>query len=104
MYLGVMPKQWAKVSYPTMRSLASFIKDLNQRMRMLKQWIESGEAPAVFWLPGFYFPHSFLTAILQAHATKMQIPINTLTLDFKYSATTILPDNEGCVMKDQFEP
>jgi dynein heavy chain len=80
-----------------MRSLPGFIKDLNQRMKMMKMWIESGEAPTVFWLPGFYFPHAFLTAILQAHATKMSIPINTLTLDFKYSDTFIPHEDEGCI-------
>ena len=36
-----------------------------------------------FWMPCFFFPQGFLTAILQEHARRKQIPIDELSFSFK---------------------
>lgn len=76
--IGEIPALWANRSYPTEKGLSSFIMDLRQRIQFLENWIDSGTTPHVFWLPGFYFPQSFLTATLQAYATKYSIAVNRL--------------------------
>lgn len=61
--LGKVPECWRSVSYPSERGLGSFVSDLCRRLEVLMRWVENGP-PLVFWLPGFFFPQAFLTAIL----------------------------------------
>ena len=61
--LGDVPERWLKVSYPSQKSLAGYIADLRRRLAVFENWVSDGP-PTVFWLPGFYSPQSFLTAIL----------------------------------------
>lgn len=49
-----IPAPWAKVSYPSMKPLASYIVDMVERLVFMKKWIEEG-APITFWLSGFFF-------------------------------------------------
>ena len=44
-------------------------------------WYETGP-PGVFWLPGFYFPQSFLTGVLQNAARKSFTEIDALQWDY----------------------
>lgn len=92
---GEVPELWARRSYPTERSLIGFIVDLRHRISALEAWIARGSAPKVFWLPGFFFPQSFLTATLQAHATRCSLAVNTLTHAFEYTETIIDETDEG---------
>jgi dynein heavy chain, axonemal len=39
--------------------------------------------PPAFWLPGFFFTPSFTTAVLQDHARRTRVPIDTLAFDFE---------------------
>ena len=61
---GYVPDAWLAVSYPTMKPLASYVRNLNLRIKTLQKWVDDEEPPEVFWLPGFFFTNSFLTAIL----------------------------------------
>lgn len=54
-----IPHEWTMKSYPSNKSLASYIRDLLERMAFLRNWIEKGE-PHIYWFPVFYFPQAFV--------------------------------------------
>lgn len=57
-----IPATFAKVSYPSLKPLASYIVDLVERLSEINNWINSGKPPN-FWLSGFFFTQSFLTGL-----------------------------------------
>jgi dynein heavy chain len=79
---NLVPDMWADVGFLSLKPLASWIQDLNDRVKFLKEWIENG-TPAVFWISGFFFPQAFLTGTLQNYARKHIIAIDELTFQFK---------------------
>uniref|UniRef100_A0A7S1KN20 Dynein-1, subspecies f n=1 Tax=Percolomonas cosmopolitus TaxID=63605 RepID=A0A7S1KN20_9EUKA len=80
LYEGKVPPLWKK-AYPSMKLLASWIRDFSQRMEQLKDWSE-GDPPAVFWLSGFTFPSGFLTALKQMSARSRNVAIDELQFEF----------------------
>jgi len=72
-----VPPQWVKAAYPSLKPLASWFEDFKARVNEFRKWLENGQ-PASFWLSGFFFPQGFMTAVLQKHARKTRIPIDTL--------------------------
>ncbi|CAF0978027.1 unnamed protein product [Adineta ricciae] len=77
-----VPTQWQKM-YPSLKPLASWTRDLAQRIDQLAKWAESAHAPAVFWMSGFSFPTGFLTAVMQTTARATKISIDRLIWDFE---------------------
>lgn len=77
--IGAVPDLWKAKSYPSVRSLASYIQDLTLRCEMFASWIEKGQ-PIAFWLPGFFFTHAFFTATLQNYARRYKVPIDEITM------------------------
>lgn len=86
MYTALMknqvPPNWSDISYPSLKSLASWIKDLNLRVEFMRNWIKHGH-PACYWLSGFFFPHGFMTGTLQTYARRYHKAIDLL--QFKFS-------------------
>ncbi|CAD7695715.1 unnamed protein product [Ostreobium quekettii] len=82
MLTNAVPDAWAKVAYPSLKPLASWIKDYHDRIAFMRGWLEGG-APPCFWLPGFFFPQGFMTGVLQMHARKESIPIDALNFGFE---------------------
>ena len=50
-----VPSAWAGVGFLSLKPLASWINDCNDRIDFLDSWIENG-TPIKFWVSGFFFP------------------------------------------------
>ncbi|KAI8732852.1 hypothetical protein BgiBS90_037162, partial [Biomphalaria glabrata] len=50
-----VPELWARNAYPSLKSLASWVKDLIMICCFIDNWINNGP-PKSFWLSGFFFP------------------------------------------------
>ncbi|XP_024377701.2 uncharacterized protein [Physcomitrium patens] len=79
-----VPEIWQGKAYPSLKPLASWIKDLLERCAFINTWISKG-APSVYWISGFFFPQAFLTGTLQNYARKKKMPIDTVQFDFVQS-------------------
>jgi dynein heavy chain len=77
-----LPPIWTKVSFATLKSLASWMKDVNFRVNFMRVWLQEG-LPTVFPLPVFFFPQGFMTGCLQTYARKYQVAIDTLNFMFE---------------------
>lgn len=82
-----IPEPWLSTSlgYPCLKPLASWFEDFLKRLEFMNKWIQEGP-PVSYWLSCFFFPQGFMTAVLQTHARKNGIPIDTLAF-----RTNILP-------------
>jgi dynein heavy chain len=76
-YRGEVPARWREASYPMVGTLAAYAADLRRRLATFEAWASEGP-PAVYWLPGFYSPQAFLTALLQGRARREYIDIDQL--------------------------
>lgn len=78
-----VPLAWGpNVGFLSLKPLASWIIDLNERCTFLQNWLDKG-APPTFWISGFFFPQAFFTATLQNYARKMKIAIDELSFEYK---------------------
>ncbi|KAF5272110.1 hypothetical protein FQA39_LY01193 [Lamprigera yunnana] len=94
--LGRIPAAWAKVSYPSLKSLPSYIADFIERTSFLNDWFLNGK-PVNYWISGFFFTQAFITGAKQNYARKYRIPIDQITFDFqilKVASTDFAP-SEG---------
>ncbi|XP_067440238.1 dynein axonemal heavy chain 6 [Thunnus thynnus] len=76
-----VPTHWANSAYPSLKTLASWVRDLVLRTSFIQTWITRGQ-PKSFWISGFFFPQGFLTGVLQNHARHYNLPIDELNFRF----------------------
>lgn len=85
MYLAFLnnavPKNWAAVSYPSLKPLSLWFPDLLIRVETIRNWLMNGN-PSSYWLPGMFFPQGFMTGVLQTHARQYKIAIDKLEFAF----------------------
>lgn len=75
-----VPDSWAKVAYPSLKSLGFWLEDLLKRIKQLEEWSEEMQLPRVVWLSGLFNPMSFLTAIMQTTARRNALPLDNMCL------------------------
>lgn len=52
---GQVPANWEAVGYLSLKPLASWYKDLVERVDTLRRWLVGGN-PSSYWMSGFFFP------------------------------------------------
>jgi len=85
-----LPKLWADKAPPTLMNLSTWTANLNDRVAFIRSWLRNGK-PMSYWLPGFFFVHGFLTAVLQTHARRYHIPIDSISFSFEVQSNTSDP-------------
>lgn len=79
-----VPDLWKRVAYPSLKPLGSWVKDYQERIAFMRSWLTTG-LPKSFWLPGFFSPQGLMTGVLQTHARKHGIAIDSLSFAFQVS-------------------
>ncbi|XP_030605544.1 dynein heavy chain 11, axonemal [Archocentrus centrarchus] len=80
LFMEHVPDLWARLAYPSTKTLAQWLSDLMCSCHELDSWTQDFVLPAVVWLSGLFNPQSFLTAVLQSIARKNQWPLDKMTL------------------------
>ena len=60
--------------------MSAWYADLLLRIKELEGWTSDFNLPSSVWLPGFFNPQSFLTAIMQSTARKNELPLDKMCL------------------------
>jgi dynein heavy chain len=63
LYDAVVPTSWTKISWQS-ATIGLWYSEFLTRAQQFHTWLQEGR-PLVFWLPGFFNPQGFLTAIRQ---------------------------------------
>jgi len=79
---NAVPEIWKAVSFESLKSLGSWVKDLIERVDFLRGWVINGQ-PKSFPLPVFFFPQGFMTGTLQTFARKHMEAVDTLRFKFE---------------------
>lgn len=64
-----IPESFAKMSYPSLKPLSSYMEDLRERCQFFRNWVDAGK-PRVYPINLFFFTQGFLTSVLQNFARK----------------------------------
>nr|XP_024214753.1 dynein heavy chain 6, axonemal-like [Halyomorpha halys] len=88
---NMVPKLWGKCSYPSLKTLGSWIRDLELRIDFIQMWVTAG-SPSSFWISGFFFPQGFMTGVLQTYSRKYDFPIDELKIDFTVQNITLVQE------------
>jgi dynein heavy chain len=67
---------WEKLAYPSLKALAAWFPDLIVRVSQLLEWTNNILLLRSMWLPGFFNPNSFLTAVKQTTARAKSLPLD----------------------------
>jgi len=52
---NVIPREFEKVGYPSLKPLSSWFTDLKNRLVFFNNWITNGN-PASYWFSAFFYP------------------------------------------------
>merc|ERR1711871_1821199 len=81
LFMDRVPAGWAKLAWPSQRSLGAWQGDFVRRLGQLTEWRGNpSEIPKVTWLSGMVNPQSFLTAIKQVTAQRIGAELDKLVI------------------------
>ncbi len=101
---NAVPAPWEAHAYPSLKPLAGWLKDLAERVRFFQTWVDKG-LPDSFWLPALFSPQAFLTGVLQNHARRNAMAVDSLGFEctvLPEQADTSHPTDEGCYIHGLF--
>ena len=82
-YILQVPEEWEyPLGFLSLKSLNSWVEELNQRVNFFNTWIKEGQ-PNAFWMSGFFFPQSFITGTLQNYARRNKISIDQIGFEYE---------------------
>ena len=106
-----VPEHWASNAYPSLKPLASWIKNLLQRTKYFSLWCRNmilytegafnSMNPSSLWISGFFYPQGLLAAISQNYARKYRVSIDSL--QFLFEIQNHLHDENGVNIDELFE-
>lgn len=73
---------WLAKSFPSLKSLGGYTKDLFTRLQWFTDWERDG-LPDILWITRFFFTQGFITGTKQNYARKYNIAIDLLDYDFE---------------------
>eukprot|EP00798_Chlamydomonas_sp_ICE-L_P021153 gene21153-28042_t len=101
---GRVPELWLTRSFPSLKPVASYVKEVVERAAFFNDWLQQGP-PTVFWISGFFFTQAFLTAAKQNFARAHKIPIDLIEFDFEVhdkEGDCESPPRDGIYVKGMF--
>mmetsp|Transcript_3151 Transcript_3151/g.13662 ORF Transcript_3151/g.13662 Transcript_3151/m.13662 type:complete len:4229 (-) Transcript_3151:2367-15053(-) len=81
LYDGKVPASWLKKSFPSLKPLGSYMKEVIERAAFFKSWVDDG-IPSTFPLYAFFFTQAFLTGSKQNFARSHKIEIDKVDFDY----------------------
>lgn len=57
---GMVPAMWLGKSFPSLKSLGGYTKDLLERLKWFEEWERDG-LPEMLWITRFFFTQGFIT-------------------------------------------
>jgi dynein heavy chain len=81
LFMDRIPKRWEILAYPSLRSLSSWLANLQNRIAQAHEWSGTpADTPVVTWISGLFNPQSFLTAVMQFTAQAQTLELDKLCL------------------------
>ncbi len=74
-----VPATWENAGYPCLKPLPSWTEDFLKRIEFMGSWLAEGPR-MTYWLPGFFFPQGFMTAVKQTYSREHKIAVDTLRI------------------------
>jgi len=106
LFFDQVPPAWTKLAYASLNGLSTWYADLLTRLKELEAWTADFNLPNTVWLPGFFNPQSFLTAIMQSTARKNELPLDKMCLVVEVTKKTkeemTQPPKEGAYVHGLF--
>nr|CAH8820079.1 unnamed protein product [Trichobilharzia regenti] len=88
LFLDQVPSTWERYAYPSLYPLGLWFADLSNRCKELDIWAQDLGLPGSVWLGGLFNPQSFLTAVMQQTARKMEWPLDKICISVEVTKKT----------------